>query len=81
MQNGWHSAGNIFKCISLHEKIWISFKISLKFVLNSPIHKKYTSIGSDNGLVLTRGQAIISNNDGLVPWRIYALLGLNVLTY
>ena len=37
-QNGRHSTGDIFKCISLNESIWIPIKISLKFVLKSPIN-------------------------------------------
>ena len=39
----------------------ISIKISLKFVPKHPI-----SIGSDNGLVPTRQQAIIWTNDGQI---------------
>ena len=31
-QNGHHFADDIFKCIFLNENIWISIKISLKFV-------------------------------------------------
>ena len=31
-QNGRHFADNIFKCIFLNENVWISLKISLKFV-------------------------------------------------
>ena len=31
-QNGPHFADDIFKCIFLNENVWISFKISLKFV-------------------------------------------------
>ena len=42
----------------------------------------FSSIGSDNGLALTRQQAIIWTNDGKFTdgWRIYASLGLNELT-
>ena len=36
-QNGRHLADVIFKCIFLNENIWISIKISLKFVPNGPI--------------------------------------------
>ena len=36
----------------------------------------YYSIGSGNGLALTRRKAIIWTNDGLVCWRIYASLDL-----
>ena len=31
-QNGCHFADNIFKCIFLNENVWISIKMSLKFV-------------------------------------------------
>ena len=43
-------------------------------------NQEYSSFGSDNGLAPTRRQAIIWTNDVLVSWRIYASLGLNVLT-
>ena len=32
MQNGHHFPDNIFKCIFLNENLWITMKISLKFV-------------------------------------------------
>ena len=38
-QNGRHFPDNIFKCIFLNEKAWISIKISLKFVPGGPINK------------------------------------------
>ena len=37
-QNGSHFADDIFKCIFLNENIWISIKISLKFVPKGPIN-------------------------------------------
>ena len=37
-QNGRHFADDIFKCIFLNENIWISIKISLKFVPKGPIN-------------------------------------------
>ena len=37
-QNGRLFADDIFICISLNENVWISVKISLKFVLNGPIN-------------------------------------------
>ena len=37
-QNGRHFADDIFKCIFLNENVWISIKISLKFVPNDPIN-------------------------------------------
>ena len=39
----------------------------------------YSNIVSDNGLVLTRWQAIIWTSDGLRYQRIYASLGRNEL--
>ena len=38
-QNGRYSPDDIFKCIFLNENVWISIKISLKFVCQGPIHK------------------------------------------
>ena len=37
-QNGRHFADDIFKSIFLNENVWISIKISLKFVLKGPIN-------------------------------------------
>ena len=37
-QNGRHFADDILKCIFLNENIWISIKISLKFVPKGPIN-------------------------------------------
>ena len=37
-QNGRHLADDIFKCIFLNETVWISLKISLKFVPKVPIN-------------------------------------------
>ena len=37
-QNGRHFADAIFKCIFLNENVWISIKISLKFVPEGPIN-------------------------------------------
>ena len=37
-QNGRHFPDDIFKCIFLNENIWISIKISLKFVPKGPIN-------------------------------------------
>ena len=36
-QNGRHFPDDILKCIFVNEKVWISIKISLKFVLKGPI--------------------------------------------
>ena len=37
-QDGRHFPDDIFKCIFLNENIWISIKISLKFVPKGPIN-------------------------------------------
>ena len=42
---------------------------------------QYIIIGSDNGLVPNRRQAIIWTNAGVVNCRIYASLGLNELIW
>ena len=62
IQNGHHSPDDIFKYIFLNENIWISIKISPKFVLKGPIDKILEN-GTDNCLVPTKRQAIIWTND------------------
>ena len=37
-QNGRHFPDDIFKCIFFSENVWISLKISLRFVPNGPIN-------------------------------------------
>ena len=37
-QNGWHFAGDIFKCIFLNESVWILLNISPKFVPKGKIN-------------------------------------------
>ena len=49
----------------VNENISISIKISLKFVV-----RVQSSIGSNNGLLPSRRQAIIWTNDGIVYWCI-----------
>ena len=67
-QKGRHFSGNIFKCIFLYEDVWISIKISPKLIpMICPIN------------ILTKRQAIIWTNDGIINWRVYASLGLNNL--
>ena len=39
-QNGRHIPDDTFKCIFLNENVWISIKISLKFVTKDPIKIK-----------------------------------------
>ena len=38
LRHGRHFADDIFKCIFLNENVWISIKISLKFVPKGPIN-------------------------------------------
>ena len=64
-QNGRHFPDDIFKCIFLNESIWNSIEISLKFAPKSPINNIPALVGSDNGLALTRRQAIIWTNAAL----------------
>ena len=37
-QNGCHFTADIFKCIFIHENVWILFRISLEFVPKGPIN-------------------------------------------
>ena len=62
-QNGRHFLDDILKCIFLNENVWISVKISFKFVPKVRIRQNF-NIGSDNDLAPTRRQAIILTNDG-----------------
>ena len=39
-KNGRHFTDNIFKYIFLNKNVWISIKLSFKFVLNGPIDNK-----------------------------------------
>ena len=64
-QNGCHLPVDIFKCIFLIGNVYISIKVSLKFVHKGPIDN-FSSIESGNGLVPTRQQAIIWTNDGYI---------------
>ena len=78
-QNVFQFADDIFKHISLNGNFWIWNKISLKYVSLGG-NWQFGSIGSDNGLVPNRHQAIIWNNDGMFYWCIYAPPCLNELT-
>ena len=61
-QNGRRFADDTFKCVFFNENVRISIKISLKFVPKGPINNN-PALGSDNGLTLSRRQAIIWIND------------------
>ena len=77
-QNGRYFAASIFKCIFLNENVWISIKISLKFVLKGPFDTM-PALVQIYGLTQDRQQAIIWNNNGVVYRSIYASLSLNKL--
>ena len=74
-QNGRHFP-DIFKCIFLNENVWISIKISLKFVPNDPIINFPTLVQ-----IMTWHQATSHylNQCWLIYWSIYAPLCLNEL--
>ena len=78
-QDGRHFADDIFKCIFLNENIWITIKISLKFVPKGPINNIPTLVQ----IMSWRqpGDKPIWTNDGWLNYRrIYAALGFNELT-
>ena len=56
------------------------FKKKLHWNLSLGSNWQWVSIGSDNGLVPNRQQAIIWTNDGPVYWYVYESLGLDELT-
>ena len=64
-QNGWQCPDDSFKCIFLNENVWISIKISLKFVPKGPINNIPASEPMMVGL----------------PTHIYASLGHNELSH
>ena len=59
----------------LNENIWLYIEKSLKIIPEGPVDTIF-SIDLDNGLVPTRGQAIIWTKWRLVYWRINASLVL-----
>ena len=48
-------------------------------IYSQRFYQQYASIGSGNGLMSKRWQAIVWTNAGLVYWCVYAPLGLNEL--
>ena len=66
-------ADDIFSCIFLNENVWISIKISLKFVPKGPIDNKPVLFFC-NGLAPNRRQAITYTNVDPVDWHIYGAL-------
>ena len=78
-QNGRHFPGDIFKWIFLNETVWISIKISQKFVPDGPI-KKIPALVQIMAWCRT-GDRPSSERMMVVYWRIYAFLGLNELRH
>ena len=74
-QNGRHFADNIFKCIFLDENVWISLKISLKFVPKGPINNIPALLQIMVGAVQATSHYL--NQWWLLYRRINASLGLN----
>ena len=71
-QKGRHFPDDIFKCIFLNENVWISIKISQKFVLKGPINNIPTLVQGAKPF----SEPILVNL--LMP--IYASLSFNELT-
>ena len=67
-----------FQTIFLNENVWISIRISLKFVLQFPLNNE-PALVQIKAWHLNRWQAIIWTNDGLFHWRIYASIGFSEL--
>ena len=77
-QNGPHFTDNFDKCVSLNENVWISIKISLKFVPKGPINNipalvQIMAWHRPGDKPLSEPMVISS------PRHIYASLGLNEL--
>ena len=58
-QNGRRFPDDIFKCIFLNENVWISIKISMKFVPKGPINNIPALVE-----IMAWRRAIIWTNDG-----------------
>ena len=65
----WPLFSRHFQMDFFNENVWITTKLSLKFVPIDPINN------------ITSRQAIIRTYDGRVYWRIYASLGLHDLEH
>ena len=77
-QDGHHDCRRHFQMHFLEWKL-LYFKLNFTEVCSQGSNWQYASIGSDNGWVPIRWQAIICNNVGLVYWSIYTSLGLDGL--
>ena len=79
-QNGRHFADDVFKCIFLNENVWISLKISLKFVPEGLIN----NIPSLVQIMAWRWPGDKPSSEAMMVsllMHIYASLGLNELTH
>ena len=77
-RNEQHFADDIFKRIFFNENVWISIKISLKFVPKGPINNN--NIPALVQIMAWRRSSYYLNQWWLVYPRIYASLGLNELS-
>ena len=77
-QKGHHFPGDNFKCTFVNENVWISIKISLKFVPKGPINS-LPALVQIMAWCRSGSKPISSTNDGLVSWCINA--SLNELTF
>ena len=76
-RNGQHFADDIFKRNFFNENVWISIKISLKFVPKGPV---YNIPAFREWLGAVQATSHCLNQWLIVYRRIYAWLGLNELT-
>ena len=75
-QNGRHFANDIFKCIVLNENVWISIKISLRFVPKGPIIN-IPALFQIMAFGAVQATSHYLNQWWLIYRRIYVSLGLN----
>ena len=80
-QHGRHFADNIFKCIFLDEWNLLNFWQNVTKMCSLGSNWQYGNIGSYNGLVANRQQAIIWHNVGIFYWHLYASLSLSELNF
>ena len=70
------SQPNIFGCILFNENCGILIKISLKYVCKGPVYNNPALVQIMGWR--RKGDRPFWTNDGLVWWRTYASLGLNI---
>ena len=78
-KNCRHFAEDIFKCTFLNEKVWISLKISLKFVPKVWMNSTPALVQIMDWCLPWMNHYL--NQRWLVYWRIYVLFGLNELSH